>query len=143
MLKRGSRIISFLLLVLLLLSLSLRGNAKEADEEKATEVVFGIHPVFTGDTFTLECNCKHPHDKKEACHPNCCLLIDRECVVRLFIVGRCRDLPDKPFIWRVRLEKDCHLKEQEPPEAEKREAKTGYLFEVKDETNVEVKVRKR
>jgi hypothetical protein len=60
----------------------------------------------------------------------------------LFIVGRCRDLPGKPFIWRVRLASGCTL-EKSKPEATGRRGMTGHMFEVDDDTNVEVRVNLR
>lgn len=141
MTARTFQMIGLFGVTLILLASSVPSRAEEQETEDARRrVVFGLNPVFTGNDFTMDMNCQDPHNKRAACEPNCCLLVDKSCVERLFRVGRCNDLPGKPAIWRVRLVDGCTLTgpQKAPPDIAKRKPNTAYIVEISDGTEIEV-----
>lgn len=105
----------------------------------SAEDIYGIHASVIGTDFTMECNCQHPSDRTKACTPTCCLLVAQHRVERIRIVGRCRELPNKPLIYRVSLSEGTKTSAVAPPakRAERNEA-TAYLFDVKDDSEIEI-----
>lgn len=118
--------------------MSAEADAKPTEASRDT-LIYGVRGCFVGNEWIMEVNCDDPTDPEKACDPNCCVIIPRQLIRRLMLVGFCGKLPGISLKWRV-IVKDEHKTSKNVAKIGKLDADTVYYLTPDGGTEIFVEV---